>query len=179
VTWKRAAVAVFIIAWIGAITYSVTAGGTSPERLNDNAARTVELNCRTARHALARLPQLHLASPEETAVRLDHENAIFTLMISRQREVDPEKKDPTTAMHAWLDDWKRLITAREHFASDLRTEGRDARFVEPAYKGVDPIADKMNDWILEQGTRTNTCNTDKLQVEVVNGPRDYTTPKSQ
>jgi hypothetical protein len=32
-------------------------------------------------------------------------------------------------------------------------------------QGHRTIADKMNDWILEQGTRTNTCNTDALQAE--------------
>ena len=33
----------------------------------------------------------------------------------------------------------------------------------------------MNDWILEQGTRTDACNTGALQVEVVEGPRNYGT----
>ena len=46
-------------------------------------------------------------------------------------------------------------------------------FVEPATAGVDPVADKMNNWILEQGTRTNACNTGQLQAEVVAGPRIY------
>ena len=31
----------------------------------------------------------------------------------------------------------------------------------------------MNDWILEQGTRTDACNTGQLQAEVVEGPRIY------
>jgi hypothetical protein len=45
--------------------------------------------------------------------------------------------------------------------------------VEPAAAGIQPIADKMNDWILEQGTRTDACNTGQLQGEVVEGPRTY------
>ena len=98
-------------------------------------------------------------------------------MVRQQREVRPDKKTPTTALRAWLGDWQRLIVARDHYAEDLRTKGRHARFIEPAYKGVEPIADKMNDWILEQGTRTNTCQTDALQAEVVNGPRKYETTK--
>jgi len=96
-------------------------------------------------------------------------------MVARQRAVHPAKKTPAAALRAWLGDWQRLITARDHYVGDLRTKGREARFVEPAYKGIDPIADKMNDWILEQGTRTQTCNTDALQAEVVNGPRRYET----
>ena len=173
---RRIGLALFVGAWIVAITYSVTAGGTSPERLDDATARTVESNCLVAQRALARLPALpQPTTPEETATRLDRENEIFDRMVARQRAVHPAKKTPAAALRAWLGDWQRLITARDHYVGDLRTKGREARFVEPAYKGIDPIADKMNDWILEQGTRTQTCNTDALQAEVVNGPRRYET----
>ena len=174
---RRFGLALFVVAWIGALTYSVTAGGTSPERLDDPTAHTVESNCKSAQRALAKLPELGEHSTlAETATRLDRENGILTGMVHRQLAVHPAKKTPATARRAWLGDWQRLITAREAYAGELRTEGRAARFIEPAYKGVDPIADKMNDWILEQGTRTNTCNTNALQAEVVNGPREYKTP---
>jgi hypothetical protein len=174
VSLKRLGFALFVLAWIVALTYSVTVGGTSPERLDDTTARTVETNCRRARDDLAQLTQVgpH-ATPVDTATRLDRENEILTRMVARQRTLRPTHKTPAIALRAWLDDWQRLITARDHYAADLRTKGRDARFIEPAYKGVDPIADKMNNWILEQGTRTNSCNTGELQAEVVAGPRRY------
>jgi hypothetical protein len=166
--------AVFIVAWIIALVYSVTAGGTSPERLDDAAAKTVEANCRAAQRALSHLPQLRdTATPGDRATRLDRENAILAAMVKQQRAVRPTHHTPTVAITGWLDDWQRMINARIHFAQDLRTKGTEARFTEPAYKGVDPIADKMNDWILEQGTRTDACNTNALQAEVVNGPRTY------
>jgi hypothetical protein len=177
VNWKRTGVVLFVLAWIFAITYSVTAGGTSPERLDDAAARAVETNCRDAQRSLARLPQLDHASVEETAARLEREDEILTAMVRAHRAVKPEKETPTVALRAWLDDWDRLIVAREQFVTDLRTKGAEARFVEPANKGIEPIADTMNDWILEQGTRTETCFTDALQAEVVNGPRTYEKPQ--
>jgi hypothetical protein len=171
---KRFGLALFVVAWIVALVYSVTAGGTSPERLDDATARTVEVNCRSAQRDLARLPQLgELATPAETATRLDRENEILTRMVDQQRAQRPTRRTPADALKGWLDDWQRLIAARVNYADDLRTKGRVARFIEPAYKGINPIADKMNTWILEQGTRTNTCNTDALQAEVVNGPRTY------
>ena len=176
---RRFGLALFVVAWIVALTYSVTAGGTSPERLDDPTARTVQSNCKTAQRTLAKLAQLGgRAPPPDVTKRLDRENAILTDFIHRQLAVHPEKKTPAAALRAWLGDWQGLITAREHYADDLRTKGRAARFIEPAYKGVDPIADKMNDWILEQGTRTQSCNTNSLQVEVVNGPRTYKDAKS-
>jgi hypothetical protein len=169
---------IFVIAWIVALTYSVTAGGTSPERLDDPTARAVESNCRAAQHQLSQLRQVGVhATSAETATRLVSENKILSRMVDRQRALRPAHNTPAVALRAWLADWQRLIVARGHYASDLRTKGQAARFIEPAYKGVDPIADKMNTWILEQGTRTNTCNTDALQAEVVNGPRTYGSTK--
>lgn len=165
---------VFIGAWIVAIAYSVTAGGTSPERLDAAAARAVETNCLQAQHALAKLPQVGAhPAPSVSATRLEREDAILTTMVERQRQLHPTHKTPTVALRGWLDDWHRLILARDHYAADLRTKGNAARFIEPAFKGVDPIADKMDTWILEQGTRTQNCKTGALQAEVVNGPRTY------
>ena len=170
----RIAFAVFVVAWIFALVYSVTEGGTSPERLDDATARAVESNCRAAQRALSRLPQLKAnTTPAGTATRLEHEDEILSTMVKQQRALHPTHNTPAVALNGWLDDWQRLITARERFARDLRTKGTAARFIEPAYKGVDPIADKMDTWTLEQGTRTNTCKTEALQAEVVNGPRTY------
>ena len=178
VNLRRFGLALFIVAWIVALTYSVTAGGSSPERLDNPTAQAVEANCKATQHTLSKLAQVSARStPAAVAHRIDLENAIFTDFVRSQLALHPKKKTPTTALHAWLGDWQRLIVARQHYADDLRTKGSDARFIEPAYKGVSPIADKMNDWILEQGTRTQTCNTDALQIEVLNGTRKYVTPK--
>jgi len=164
----------FGIAWAIALTYSVTAGGRSPERLNDADAHTVDAACVDAQHALARLPQVGAhATPDARADRVDHEDAILTTMTERFMAVHPAGNDPAVALRGWTGDWTRLIAARAHYVSDLRTKGNDARFVEPATKGVEPIVNKMNDWILEQGTRTEHCNTGELQAEVIEGARAY------
>jgi hypothetical protein len=162
------------LAWGIAITYSVTVGGRSPERLTDPEARAVAGACRDAQHALENLPQVEArASFSDTADRVEREDAILTAMIQQIRTVHPGGRDPSVALNGWLSDWERLVTAREQYANDLRTGGADARFVEPASDGVEPIANKMNDWTLEQGTRTDGCNTGVLQAEVVEGPRAY------
>jgi hypothetical protein len=170
-------VAAFVLvgmAWAIALVYSVTAGGRSPERLTDGEARTVATACRDAQQALEKLPQVSdRASNTEKADRIDHEDAILTTMVQRFEAVHPAGKDPAVALDGWRRDWSRLIAARANYVSDLRTHGVDARFVEPATSGVEPIANKMNDWILEQGTRTDGCNTGVLQVEVVEGTRAY------
>jgi hypothetical protein len=164
----------FGIAWAIAITYSVTAGGRSPERLTEAQARTVNAACLDAQHALARLPAVDAhAPPAQRADRVDGENAILTSMIERFLAVHPKGKDPAAALRGWTRDWSKLIAARADYVSALRSKGNDARFVEPATSGVEPIVNKMNDWTLEQGTRTDRCNTGELQAEVVEGERIY------
>ena len=173
---KRLALALFVVAWIVAITYSVTAGGTSPERLDDANARTVESNCRAAQRALAPLPQLESARrrprrPRDSTAR----TRSWVAWCSSSAKFTPTRRRPRPRCGRGSATGNASSSRATTTPSDLRTKGRDARFIEPAYKGIEPIADKMNDWILEQGTRTNTCNTDALQAEVVNGPRKYET----
>src|SRR5690242_1456034 len=164
----------FGIAWAIAIAYSVTAGGRSPERLDEAEARAVNTACLDAQHALARLPPVGARpTPAQRADRVDGENAIFTSMLERFLAVHPKGKDPAAALRGWTRDWSKLIAARANYVSALRTKGDAARFVEPATKGVEPIVNKMNDWTLEQGTRTDRCNSGELQAEVVDGARIY------
>jgi len=174
---RRLIIGAFVLvglAWAFALVYSVTGGSRSPERLTDGEARTIAAACHDAQRALEKLPQVgDRASYAEKADRIDHEDAILTTMVERFLAVHPAGKDPAAALDGWRRDWARLIAARQNYVNDLRRNGVDARFVEPATSGVEPIANKMNDWILEQGTRTDGCNTGVLQVEVVEGTRVY------
>ena len=165
---------VFIGAWAWALTYSVTTGGRSPERLDNSIATAAAHACVDAQHQLSALPQLTAKSTAaQSSARVSAEDRILSTMVARIRQLHPNQATPATALTDWLNDWQQLITARQHFASDLLTKGFTARFVEPATSGVDPIADKMNNWTLEQGTRTDACNTGELQAEVIGGPRVY------
>ena len=164
---------VFVGLWAFALTYSVTAGGRSPERLDDPTARTVENACRAAEHQLVAIPQLgDRPTFAQRADRLTSEDVIFQQMIDRLERLRPNKKTPAVALTAWLHDWQRMVTAREHYAHDLKANGKTAVFREPG-NGIEAIPNKMNNWPLEQGTRTDTCNTGVLQIEQVDGPRAY------
>ena len=167
------AVVVFVGLWAFALTYSVTAGGRSPERLDNPSARTVENACSVAEHQLVAIPQLgDRPTFEQRAARLSAEDAIFNRMINKMERLQPTQATPATALKAWLHDWQRMVTARQNYANDLRTKGRTAVFKEPG-NGIEAIPNKMNNWPLEQGTRTDTCNTGVLQLEQVDGPRAY------
>jgi hypothetical protein len=164
---------VFVGLWAFALTYSVTAGGRSPERLDDPAARTVERACRDAQRGLEAIPQLSdRPTFAQRAARLTTEDAIFTQMINKLERLKPSQRTPATALTLWLHDWQRMVTARQNYANDLRTKGATAVFREPG-NGIEAIPNKMNNWPLEQGTRTDNCNTGVLQLEQVDGPRAY------
>jgi hypothetical protein len=164
---------VFVGLWAFALTYSVTAGGRSPERLDNASARTVEKACRDAQHRLEALHQLgDHPTFAERAARLTSEDGIFTQMINKMERLQPSQATPATALKLWLHDWQRMVTARQNYANDLRTKGAVAVFKEPG-NGIEAIPNKMNNWPLEQGTRTDTCNTGVLQIEQVDGPRAY------
>ena len=168
------ALVVFLGLWAIALTYSVTAGGKSPERLNNADAAVAETACLNAQREMTALPQVGLhARIAARSARVSSEDAILNRMIQQMRALHPQSDAPKVALTAWLDDWQKLVTARQNYADDLRRLGASARFVEPAAAGIQPIADKMNNWILEQGTRTDACNTGQLQAEVVEGPRTY------
>ena len=169
------ALVVFVGLWAFALTYSVTAGGRSPERLDNANARVVETACRDAQRGLEALHQLG-ARPSfaQRADRIAAEDAIFTDMIGKLKRIHPGQRTPATALGAWLHDWQRMVTARQNYVRDLRTLGTAAVFREPGY-GIEAVPNKMNNWPLEQGTRTDTCNTGVLQLEVVDGARAYGT----
>jgi len=167
------ALVVFVGLWAFALTYSVTAGGRSPERLDNTTASAVENSCRDALQRLEAVPQLgDRPSFTQRAARLSAEDAIFTQMINKMERLQPSQATPATALKAWLHDWQRMVAARQNYAHDLRTKGRSAVFKEPGI-GIEAIPNKMNNWPLEQGTRTDTCNTGVLQLEQVDGPRAY------
>ena len=96
----------------------------------------------------------------------------FAPMADRFDTIVPTKSTPASALKQWTTDWRHVITARATYASDLETKKR-ARLVIPAVRGVQPVTDKMDDFVREQGTRIDTCLTSTLQAEVVEGARHY------
>jgi len=47
------------------------------------------------------------------------------------------------------------------------------RFILPAVKAIKPITGHMDDFVRENNPRLDACFTEALQVETVEGPRDY------
>jgi hypothetical protein len=168
------AVAVVIgLAWGYAIWFSVTQ--KSPERL-DRASRTAVANaCTTARDELEALPDLTDRSTAADNVALvRNENDVLTRMTDRIDGVQPRGGDARAALQAWARDWRDLITARATFATDLAADGSARLRIPTVRRGsVKPISERMDEYATQRGL--DGCRPQSLQVEVVDGPRDYTT----
>src|SRR4051794_6279989 len=80
--WAIAGAIVFIGAWVIALTYSVTEGGRSPERLSTADAAVAEQACLDAQRAMTALPAVGMHSGVEArATRVASEDAILTTMV--------------------------------------------------------------------------------------------------
>jgi hypothetical protein len=161
-----------VAAWAFALVWSVTVTTHSPERLDKAAASAVAGACAGTQQALKQLPKPSPIAGADRVARIRSENAALRAMVDRFAAVEPRSSTPRRALTAWTADWRKVIDARERYASDLDTKHR-AQFVLPAAKGVKPVTDKMDDFIRENHPDLDPCFTGALALETVEGPRDY------
>jgi hypothetical protein len=158
--------------WIFAIVWSVTVTTHSPERLDVASAASVSAACNDAQSQLKALPLSFPRLGADRVARIRRENTILTSMVARFGTIHPPRRTPATALKGWSGDWTRVIEARARYAHDLDTKHR-AELVLPATAGIDPITQKMDDFVLENHPNLSACFTQALQLDVVEGQRVY------
>jgi hypothetical protein len=174
----------FIAVWIFAIVWSVTVTTKSPERLDGGAANAVDAACRTAQHQLNALPNSYPIQGADRVARVRAENVVMRAMINQFGAVDPQHRTPTNALRGWTDDWSRVIDARATYANELEAGKSDptkkVKFVLPSDAGaLQPVTNKMDDFVRENHPNIDACFTNALQADVVEGPRTYGKPDPQ
>ena len=112
-------------AWAVALTYSVTAGGRSPERLDDPTARTVETACRDAAAPARGAPAARLTAPDIRAAGGSPRRRGRDLHADDRQapRAAPEQDDARDRAHGVA---RRLAAPghrAQHYANDLRTNG--------------------------------------------------------
>ncbi len=91
----------------------------------------------------------------------------------------PKKSTPAAGLRGWTADWTRMIDARDTYATSLEALAHSTnpnakvRLIYPATNAITPITENMDDYVRESTPRLNACFTAALQLEVVEGPRDY------
>jgi hypothetical protein len=167
-----------VAAWLFAIVWSVTVTSSSPERMDKNAAAAVTAACTDAQNRLRALPNPFPRAGADRVARIESENDALRNMVERFGTVRPMATTPASALEAWADDWTRVIDARDKYADALAaTEGTDNRvkFIVPAERerSVKPVTGRMDDFVRENHPDLSACFTQALELETVEGPREY------
>jgi hypothetical protein len=173
----------FLILWllvallgIGMYVGWTVFGSRSPERLDDTSAAALAARCNTAQTALKTLPNPNPQLGADRVARVRAENVALRAMVTGFATVQPQQNAPATAVRGWSTDWTRMIDARATYADALENAaGTDTkvRFIYPAENAIKPITNRMDDFVRENHPRLDACFTEALQLEVVEGPREY------
>ena len=175
--WEFLVLSLFVaILCIGIILGWTLVGSHSPERLDASSAAAVSAVCDRAQATLKTLPNAFPRLGADRVARVRAENVVLRAMETQFAEVHPHSTTPATALRDWSADWGRMIDARARYADDLAksaTTGAKVRLIYPAVKAITPVTHQMDDFVRENDPRLKACFTTALQLEVVEGPRDY------
>jgi len=175
--WEFIVLTLFVaILCIGIILGWTLVGSHSPERLDRVSAAALSAACDRAQARLKALPNPDPRLGADRVARVRAEDAVLRAMVEQFATVHPRAKTPATAVQGWSTDWGRMIDARSRYADDLAksaTTKAKVRFIYPAVNAITPITGHMDDFVRENTPRLDACFTAALQIEVVEGPRDY------
>jgi hypothetical protein len=175
--WEFVVLALFVaIVGIGIVLGWTLVGAHSPERLDDASAAAVSAACDHAQGELKALPNPSPRLGADRVARVRAENVVLRAMEAQFETVHPRANTPATALQGWSADWVRMVDARDRYADDLARSaatGAKVRFILPAVNAIKPVTGHMDDFVRENNPRLDACFTAALQIETVEGPRDY------
>jgi len=180
--WEFLILTLFVmIVCIGIVLGWTFVGSKSPEKLDANSAAEVAAACDRAQATLKALPDPDPSRENGTkrAARVRAENVPLREMVAQIAAVRPKTSTQLAGLQGWTRDWTRMIDARDVYATSLEALARSSnpnakvRFIYPASNAITPITSNMDDYVRESTPRLNACFTAALQLEVVEGPRDY------
>jgi len=161
---------------VGIILAWTLVGSKSPERVDLASANSLSAACNDAQAQLKELPNPSPRTGPDRVARLRAENGVLRTMTSRFNAVRPDASTPAAAVRGWTDDWTKMIDARSRYADDLdavKNTNNKVQFVTPATGGITPITNKMDDFVRENHPNLDACFTGALQLDVVEGQREY------
>jgi hypothetical protein len=175
--WEFIVLTLFVaILCIGIILGWTLVGAHSPERLDGVSAAALSAACDRAQAQLKALPNPDPRLGADRVARVRAEDVVLRAMVAQFTTVHPRASTPATAVQGWSTDWGRMIDARNRYADDLAksaTTKAKVRFIYPAVNAITPITGHMDDFVRENNPRLDACFTAALQIEVVEGPRNY------
>ncbi len=179
--WEFIILTLFVlILCIGIILGWTLVGSKSPEKVDTTSAAAVSAACDQAQTKLKDLPDPDpRGNGTERATRIRAENVLLRAMVAQIVTVHPKSSTQAAGLAGWTKDWARMIDARVTYADSLAALATSTdpnarvQFIYPASNAITPITTNMDDYVRESTPRLNSCFTQALQLEVVEGPRDY------
>jgi hypothetical protein len=175
--WEfRVLMALVALMAIGIVLAWTLVGSRSPERLDPAATAQLSAACTDAQTQLEALPNGFPRTGPDRVARVRAENTVFRTMISRFADVNPRDATPAAAVRGWVDDWAKVVDARDRYATALeatRGTAEKVQFVLPAARGVKPVTKNMDDFVRENHPNLMACFTQRLALETVEGQREY------
>ena len=170
-----------LILCIGIILGWTLVGSKSPEKLDATTAAAVSAACNRAQSSLKALPDPDPTRENGTrrAARIRAENVPLRAMVGEIAAVRAKSASQDGGLQGWAKDWGRMLDARDVYATALeqlaQSPNPDAkvRFIYPATHAIRPITQNMDNYVRESTPRLDACFTEALQLEVVEGPREY------
>lgn len=165
---------------IGIILGWTLVGSKSPEKVDATSSAAVAAACDRAQAQLKALPDPDpRGNGTERSARVQAENTVLRDMVSRIAAIHPKSSTQDAGLQGWAKDWSRMIDARVTYADSLAALATSTdpnarvQFIYPASNAITPITTNMDNYVRESTPRLNSCFTAALQLEVVEGPRDY------
>jgi hypothetical protein len=175
--WEFLILSLFVaLLCIGIILGWTLVGSHSPERLDAPAATAIAAACTAAQSDLKALPNPDPTLGADRVARVRAENNVLRTMIQQFATVQPSASAPATAVRGWSTDWTHMIDARATYADALENAAgtdKKVRLIYPAVNAIKPVTNQMDDFVRENNPHLDPCFTEALQLEVVEGPREY------
>jgi hypothetical protein len=165
-----------LLVCVGIILGWTLVGSRSPEKLDATSAAAISAACDGTQAKLKTLAQPYPTLGADRVARVRTEDVVLRSMVAQIATVHPPDKTPAAAVQGWSTDWTHMIDARDRYADDLQhAAGTDTkvRLIYPAVNAIKPITHQMDDFVRENHPRLDACFSEALQLEVVEGPRDY------
>jgi hypothetical protein len=162
--------ALFVGAWGWAFWYG--AHRPKPEPLDATSLQAATSTCRAALVDLRELPQVGAAPTVGDRVRLIRaENTILERLVTGFDAIHPSDASGAKALAGFAADWRKLDTARERYVRELATTGQRPKLFIPVDPTGAPATIRMGEYASIH--HLDDCSPDRLQGEVVEGPRVY------
>jgi hypothetical protein len=178
--WEFLILSLFVaLVCIGIILGWTLVGSHSPERLSQPVAAQLATACDNAQAALKALPNPNPTTGADRVARIRAENQILGTMLQKFSQVDAGSATKNQALRGWSEDWSHTVAARDQYAAKLEATKDDpakkVQFILPTSKSgsLKPVTANMDDYVRESHPYLDACFTEALQLDVVEGPREY------